>query len=80
MDGSLRLPITCDLLRGSYAFSDQLIDKPHGTEAFLTSRQLLSCSTVSQHFMEPEGSISYLQEPAIDPYQKPIYTIPSFFS
>jgi hypothetical protein len=36
----------------------------HGAESFLRSHQLLSYSGISQHFMEPEGSLPYSQEPS----------------
>jgi hypothetical protein len=34
----------------------------------LWSRQLCSYSRTSQHFMEPEGSLPYPQEPSTGPY------------
>jgi hypothetical protein len=38
------------------------------SESFLRSCQSLSCSIISQHFMEPEGSLPCSQEPSIRPY------------
>jgi hypothetical protein len=43
----------------------------HDVEPFLRSRQLCSHSRTSQHFMEPEGSISCSQEPSTSPYPEP---------
>jgi hypothetical protein len=37
----------------------------HGAEPFLSRRQLCSHSKISQHFMEPEGSIPCSQEPEL---------------
>jgi hypothetical protein len=42
-----------------------------GTDPFLGSRQLCSYSKTSQHFMEPEGSLSCSQEPSTGPYPEP---------
>jgi hypothetical protein len=39
----------------------------HGDEPFLRSRQLCSYSRISQHFMEPDGSLSCSQEPSTGP-------------
>jgi hypothetical protein len=36
----------------------------HGAESFLRSRQLRSYSRISQHFMEPQGSLPRLLEPS----------------
>jgi hypothetical protein len=38
----------------------------HGDEPFFRSRQLLSYSRISQHFMELEGLLSSLQEPSVE--------------
>jgi hypothetical protein len=43
----------------------------HGAEPFLRNRQLCSYSITSQHFMEPEGSLTCLQVPSTGPYPKP---------
>jgi hypothetical protein len=43
----------------------------HGAEPFLRRRQLCSYSRTSLHFMEPEGSFPYSQEPSTCPYPKP---------
>jgi hypothetical protein len=43
-----------------------------GAETFLRSRQLCSYSRTSQHFMEPEGSSPYSQEPSTGPYPEPV--------
>jgi hypothetical protein len=37
----------------------------------MRSRQLRSYTRISQHFMEPEGSLPYAQEPTIGPYSEP---------
>jgi hypothetical protein len=43
----------------------------NGAEPFLRSRQLCSYSRISEHFMEPEGSLLCLQEPFIGSYPEP---------
>jgi hypothetical protein len=43
----------------------------HGAEAFLRSHQFCSYSRISQHFMEPEGSLSWSREPSTGPYPEP---------
>jgi hypothetical protein len=43
----------------------------YGAEPFFRSCQLCSHSRTSQHFMEPEGSSPYSQEPSTGPYPKP---------
>jgi hypothetical protein len=40
----------------------------HGAEPFLRSRQLCSYSRTSQHFIEPESSLLWSQEPPTSPY------------
>jgi hypothetical protein len=40
----------------------------HGAEPFLRSLQLCSYSRISQHFVEPEGSLPRSQEPTTGPY------------
>jgi hypothetical protein len=44
------------------------IHELHGAEYLLRSRQLRSYSRISQHFMEPEGSLQFSQEPATVSY------------
>jgi hypothetical protein len=48
----------------------------HGGEPFFRSRQLCSHSRTSQHFMEPEGSLPYSQEPYTSPYPEPDISSP----
>jgi hypothetical protein len=48
----------------------------HGAESFLRSRQSLSYSRSSQHFMEPEGSFACSQEPSTRPYSGPDQSSP----
>jgi hypothetical protein len=43
----------------------------HGAEPFWRSRQFCSYSRISQHFMEPEGSLQCSQEPSTGPYPEP---------
>jgi hypothetical protein len=50
--------------------------KLHGAEPFLRSRQLRSYSRISQHFMEPEGSVGCSQGPSTSPYPKPDQSSP----
>jgi hypothetical protein len=55
----------------------------HAVEPFLRTRQLCSYSRTSQHFMEPEGSLSCSQEPSTGPYPEPEQSNPyhpSYFS
>jgi hypothetical protein len=50
----------------------------HGAEPFLRSHQLLSYSRISQHFMEPEGSLLCSQEPSTGPCPKPEKSSPYY--
>jgi hypothetical protein len=43
----------------------------HGAEPFLRRSQICSYSTISQHFMEPEGSLPCSQKPSTGPYPEP---------
>jgi hypothetical protein len=43
----------------------------YGAGPFLRRRQLCSYSRISQHFMEPEGSLPCSQEPSPGPYPEP---------
>jgi hypothetical protein len=52
------------------------LNQLHGAEPFLRSRQLRSYSRISQHFMEPEGSLSCSQEPSTGTYSKPDQSSP----
>jgi hypothetical protein len=48
----------------------------HGAEPFRRSRQFCSYSRISQHFMEPEGSLSCSQEPSTSIYPEPYQSNP----
>jgi hypothetical protein len=48
----------------------------HEAESFFRSWQVLSYSKYSPHFMEPEGSLPRLQEPANCPYPEPDQSSP----
>jgi hypothetical protein len=55
---------------------------PWSCESFLGSRQSLSYSRISQHFMEPKGSLPCSQEPSNGPYLSqinPVCTTSSSF-
>jgi hypothetical protein len=47
-------------------FKDSLLT--HEAEPFLRRSQICSYSRISQHFMEPEGSLPCSQEPSTGPY------------
>jgi hypothetical protein len=51
----------------------------HGSESFLRTHQLCSYSRISQHFMEPEGSLPCSQEPILSQIN-PVHTTPSYLS
>jgi hypothetical protein len=51
-------------------------DKNYGTEHYSRDPQLLGHSTVSQHFMEPEGSVPNSQELSTSPYTEPDQSSP----
>jgi hypothetical protein len=53
------------------SFYSTLTNWLHGAESFLRSRQSLSYSVTSLHFLEPEGSLQCSQEPARNIYPKP---------
>jgi len=48
----------------------------HGAESFLRSYPVLRKSRNSPHFVEPEGLLSRLQEPATSPYFGPDQSVP----
>jgi hypothetical protein len=48
----------------------------HGVQPFSRSRQLCSHSRISEHFMEPEGSIPRPQKPSTGPYPEPYQSNP----
>jgi hypothetical protein len=48
----------------------------YGAEPFLRSCQLCSHWRTSQHFMEPEGSLTCTQEPSTGPYPEPDQSSP----
>ena len=98
-DACLLLPITCLLQQSRRTEMDCLTSRPvlwittfcssvggynlHGGEAFLRSKEVLSYSRISPHFMEPEGSLPHSQEPATSPYpetDQPSPCPPSHFS
>ena len=63
-------------LLGHYISINQTLKTTTGnhwivTEAFWRSSQVLSWSTNSPHFMEPEGSLPHLQQPATCPDLQP---------
>jgi hypothetical protein len=64
--GPVRYPSSATFIRTG-AFHISL----HGAEPFLRSRQSLSYSRISQHYMEPEGSLPRSQEPSTGPYPQP---------
>jgi hypothetical protein len=52
----------------------------YGAEPFLKSHQFYSYSRISQHFMEPEGSLACSQEHSTGPYPEPAQSTPSYLS
>jgi hypothetical protein len=55
----------------------------YGAESFLTSRQSLSCSRFSQHFMDPEGSLLCSHNPPVLPLLSqinPVHTTLGYLS
>jgi hypothetical protein len=69
------VPKQQDHLQRSLDFIDVPVSKCNHSlmemSPFLRRRQLCSYSRTSQHFMEPEGSLSCSQEPSSGPYTEP---------
>jgi hypothetical protein len=73
------------ILKGSWnRFTKMLLHihlLTHWSEPFFRRSQFCSYSRISQHFMEPEGSLPCSQEPSTVPFLSqinPIHTIPSY--
>jgi hypothetical protein len=59
--------------------TNKLSDYLHGSNSFLRSRQSLSYSLISQHFMKPKGSLPCSLVPVLSQIN-PTHTSPSCFS
>jgi hypothetical protein len=59
---------------------NQLTHELYRAEHFSTGHQLRSHSIVSQHFMEPEGSLQHLQEPSTCPFPEPDQSSQKYFT
>jgi hypothetical protein len=67
--------ITHSLIIDSYSWTSYKNLLTYGAEPFLRSCQLCTHSRTSQHFMEPEVSSPYSQEPPTGPYPEPSHPV-----
>jgi hypothetical protein len=60
-----------DLILSRNSTASNIRARLHGAEPFSRSRHSLSHSRISQHFMEPEGSLPCSEEPSFSPCHEP---------